>query len=43
MISWYYTALERALFVEDVDPGSLKIWEATVAGYPYGADFSVGG
>lgn len=28
MISGYYTALERTLFLEDVDPASLKIWQA---------------
>ena len=36
MISGYYTALERTLFVEDVDPASLKIWEANVAAHEYG-------
>ena len=36
MISGYYTALERTLFVEEVDPESLKIWEANVAAHEYG-------
>jgi creatinase len=36
MISGYYTALERTLFVEEVDPASLKIWEANVAAHEYG-------
>merc|ERR1739841_473188 len=30
MISGYYTALERTLFLGDPDPASLKIWEANV-------------
>jgi len=36
MISGYYTALERTLFVETVDPASLKIWEANVAAHEFG-------
>ena len=28
MISGYYTALERTLFVEEIDEASLKVWEA---------------
>ncbi len=36
MISAYYTALERTMFVQDVDPASLKIWEANVAAHEYG-------
>ncbi|MCC1491387.1 M24 family metallopeptidase [Cognatishimia sp. F0-27] len=36
MISGYYTALERTLFVQDVDDASLKIWEANVAAHEYG-------
>lgn len=36
MISGYYTALERTLFVETVDEASLKIWEANVAAHEYG-------
>ena len=36
MISGYYTALERTMFVEEVDPASLKIWQANVAAHEYG-------
>ncbi|WP_341864215.1 aminopeptidase P family protein [Gymnodinialimonas sp. 57CJ19] len=36
MISGYYTALERTLFVEEVDDASLKIWEANVAAHELG-------
>lgn len=36
MISGYYTALERTMFVETVDPASLKIWEANTAAHDYG-------
>ena len=36
MISGYYTALERTLFVETVDEASLKIWEANVAAHEFG-------
>ncbi|MGP6087826.1 aminopeptidase P family protein [Antarctobacter jejuensis] len=36
MISGYYTALERTLFVQEVDDASLKIWEANVAAHEYG-------
>jgi len=36
MISSYYVALERTLFVGEVDPASLKIWEANVAAHEYG-------
>ena len=36
MISGYYTALERTLFMAEVDPASLKIWEANVAAHEYG-------
>ena len=36
MISAYYVALERTLFAGDVDPTSLKIWEANVAAHEYG-------
>jgi len=36
MISGYYTALERTLFVESVDGASLAIWEANVAAHEYG-------
>ena len=30
MISGYYTALERTLFIEEIDDDSLKAWEANV-------------
>ena len=36
MISGYYTALERTLFVQEVDAASLKIWEANIAAHEYG-------
>ena len=36
MISGYYTALERTLFVEDVDDESLKAWEANVKVHRHG-------
>ena len=36
MISGYYTALERTMFVREVDNASLKIWEANVAAHEYG-------
>jgi creatinase len=36
MISGYYTALERTLFVGEVDADSLKIWQANVAAHEYG-------
>ncbi len=36
MISGYYTALERTLFVGEVDAASLAIWEANVASHEYG-------
>ncbi|TRD22052.1 aminopeptidase P family protein [Palleronia caenipelagi] len=36
MISGYYTALERTLFIGTVDPDSLRIWEANVAAHEFG-------
>lgn len=36
MISGYYTALERTLFVGEVDDASLKIWQANVGAHEYG-------
>ena len=36
MISGYYTALERTMFVAEVDAASLAIWEANVAAHEYG-------
>ncbi|MCL4122568.1 UNVERIFIED_CONTAM: hypothetical protein GTU68_043321 [Idotea baltica] len=43
MISGYYTALERTLFVQDVDPKSLEIWNANVAAHEYGIGLLVPG
>ncbi|MCB1333461.1 MAG: aminopeptidase P family protein [Roseivivax sp.] len=36
MISGYYTALERTLFVGEVDDASLAVWQANVAAHEYG-------
>lgn len=36
MISGYYTALERTMFLREVDAASLKVWEANVAAHEYG-------
>jgi len=36
MISGYYTALERTLFLGEPDAASLKIWEANVAAHELG-------
>lgn len=36
MISGYYTALERTLFVETVDAESLAVWQANVEAHEYG-------
>lgn len=36
MISGYYTALERTMFVGEVDAASLRIWEANIAAHEYG-------
>jgi creatinase len=36
MISGYYTALERTMFVAEVDDASLAIWQANVAAHEYG-------
>lgn len=43
MISGYYTALERTLFLGEVDAASLKIWEANVAAHEYGMSLLVPG
>ncbi len=43
MISAYYTALERTMFVKEVDAASLKIWEANVAAHEYGMSLLVPG
>ncbi|MCO6383204.1 aminopeptidase P family protein [Oceanicola sp. 502str15] len=36
MISGYYTALERTLFLGEVDPASLGFWQANVAAHELG-------
>ena len=36
MVSGYYTALERTMFVDTVDPASLSIWQANIAAHEYG-------
>ncbi|MFC2970373.1 aminopeptidase P family protein [Acidimangrovimonas pyrenivorans] len=36
MISGYYTALERTLFLGEPDAASLEIWQANVAAHEYG-------
>ena len=36
MISGYYTALERTMFLSEVDDASLKIWQANIAAHEYG-------
>ncbi|RKF16122.1 M24 family metallopeptidase [Roseovarius spongiae] len=36
MVSAYYVALERTMFVGEVDEASRKIWEANVATHEYG-------
>ncbi len=36
MISGYYTALERTLFVGEVDDASLQIWQHNIAAHEYG-------
>ena len=36
MISGYYTALERTMFLGSVDAASLRIWEANVAAHEFG-------
>ena len=36
MISGYYTALERTLFLREVDNASRAVWEANVAAHRYG-------
>jgi creatinase len=36
MISGYYTALERTMFVGEVDPASLRIWQANIAAHEFG-------
>ena len=36
MISGYYTALERTLFVGEADPASRRIWDINLAAHEYG-------
>ncbi len=36
MISGYYTALERTMFLGEADPDSLKIWQSNIAAHKYG-------
>ncbi len=36
MISGYYSALERTMFLSEVDEASLKIWQANIAAHEYG-------
>jgi creatinase len=43
MISGYYTALERTLFLGDPDPASLALWEANVAAHELGLSLLVPG
>ncbi len=37
MISGYYTALERTLFVGEVDPASMQVWQTNIDTHEYGA------
>jgi creatinase len=43
MISGYYTALERTLFMGAPDAASLAIWQANVAAHEYGMSLLVAG
>lgn len=43
MISGYYTALERTMFVGEVDDASRKIWDANIAAHEYGMSLLVPG
>jgi creatinase len=36
MISGYYTALERTLFVGEVDDASMKVWQTNIDSHEYG-------
>ncbi|WP_397541867.1 M24 family metallopeptidase [Roseovarius salis] len=36
MVSGYYVALERTMFVGEVDDAALRIWQANVAAHEYG-------
>ena len=43
MISGYYTALERTMFVGEVDDASLKIWEANIGAHELGMSLLMAG
>ncbi len=43
MISGYYTALERTMFVGEVDEASLRVWETNIAAHEYGMSLLVPG
>ncbi len=43
MISGYYTALERTMFVKEVDAASRRIWDINVAAHEYGMSLLVPG
>ena len=43
MISGYYTALERTMFVGEVDEASLAIWQANIAAHELGMSLLVPG
>lgn len=43
MISGYYTALERTMFVGEVDDASREIWEANIAAHEFGMGLLVPG
>ncbi len=43
MISGYYTALERTLFIGEPDAASLKLWEANVGAHELGLSLIKGG
>ncbi len=43
MISGYYTALERTMFVQEIDAASRRIWDINVAAHEYGISLLVPG
>jgi len=43
MISGYYTALERTMFVQEADAASRRIWDINVAAHEYGMSLLVPG
>jgi creatinase len=43
MISGYYTALERTMFVQEANPASRRIWDINVAAHEYGMSLLVPG